>query len=187
MDKTTEDHIRASSLLQRCTNDANGCLLWTGSLNGSGYPKTSYKSRSIAAHRLIYELLVGPIPTGYDVHHVCSNKFCLNVEHLQALDPKAHREIPKEKGRSPAVLAGLEKARQVHKQNADKRLTCRKGHLRSEENTYWYRGQKYCRACHASNTNRYYHEGRYRALTSAPESATIEDEIGHDQTVSVTA
>jgi hypothetical protein len=29
----------------------------------------------------MYERHVGPIPNGYDVHHRCGNRLCVNPEH----------------------------------------------------------------------------------------------------------
>lgn len=44
------------------------------------------------------------------------------------------------------------------------RTHCRRGHEYTEENVRWYQGRRYCKACHAENTNRYYHEKHNAAL-----------------------
>ncbi len=40
-------------------------------------------------HRYVYELLVGPIPDGFDIDHLCRVRNCVNPEHLEAV---THRE-----------------------------------------------------------------------------------------------
>ena len=63
-------------------NKTEGCWLWTGSLTEKGYGKVTYKRRTYRAHRLIYEKLVGPIPTGYFICHTCDVPNCVNPNHL---------------------------------------------------------------------------------------------------------
>lgn len=58
----------------------DGCWFWTGATsNGYG----SYRRRY--AHRLAYEALVGAIPRGYEVDHLCRRRMCVNPEHLEAV------------------------------------------------------------------------------------------------------
>ena len=40
---------------------------------------------------MVWEVLVGSIPEGYDLHHRCGNHGCVNPEHLEARPPRAHR------------------------------------------------------------------------------------------------
>ena len=44
------------------------------------------------AHRLLWSRENGPVPTGYDLHHTCENKLCVNPEHLELLSPKDHHK-----------------------------------------------------------------------------------------------
>lgn len=60
------------------------CWTWTGARNGKGYGSVSNgKNGSLLAHRLVFTELVGPIEDGLTVDHLCANKLCLNVFHME--------------------------------------------------------------------------------------------------------
>lgn len=61
----------------------SGCWLWTGTVMSSGYGGLSWFSRSALAHRIAYDLFVGPIPNGLTIDHRCRVKLCVNPEHLE--------------------------------------------------------------------------------------------------------
>lgn len=73
-----------------------GCWLWAGSLNDNGYGildvRTDGKARRFGVHRLMYELLVGPIPEGLTLDHVwergCRFRHCVNPDHLEPVTQK---------------------------------------------------------------------------------------------------
>lgn len=75
------------------------------------------------AHRVAYELYVGPIPDGLVIDHVCEIKWCCNPEHLR-----------------PMTNAG--NIRRAYKQ-------CKRGHdLNDPEVAYVNRsGRRICRPC----------------------------------------
>lgn len=53
-------------------NVTDGCWLWTGYVSEHGYAKhTPVKGRCVRMHRYLYELIVGPIPQGLDLDHLC--------------------------------------------------------------------------------------------------------------------
>jgi len=62
----------------------SGCWLWSGSCLPSGYGriKASGSRHSVYAHRLSYEMHVGPIPQGMFVCHACDTPSCVNPSHL---------------------------------------------------------------------------------------------------------
>ena len=77
---------------------ATGCIVPTShKLNADGYFRTrddryTGKGRKplIMNHRLVWEKAHGPIPEGYEINHMCGNRACCNLEHLELLDRNTH-------------------------------------------------------------------------------------------------
>lgn len=66
------------------TEDTGTCWNWTGALQTRGYGSVGISDgRTSLAHRRSYELLVGPIPEGLTIDHLCFNKRCINPAHLE--------------------------------------------------------------------------------------------------------
>jgi HNH endonuclease len=62
-----------------------GCWLWPGARRGTKgreYGATKWEGRSVAAHRLAWQLTYGEIPRGLMVCHKCDVPLCVNPEHL---------------------------------------------------------------------------------------------------------
>jgi len=73
----------------------SGCWNWTASLNTSGYGQIGSGGqfgRPHLAHRVAYELEVGPIPEGMQVDHLCFNRICVNPAHLRLVTNKQNNE-----------------------------------------------------------------------------------------------
>lgn len=66
----------------------DGCWLWNGFLSVDGYGATTSPLGN-KVHRVMYQRIVGPIPEGYDLHHTCEVRNCVNPEHLK---PVTHAE-----------------------------------------------------------------------------------------------
>ena len=59
------------------------CVEWDGELDRDGYGRSgSGRSHSQQAHRYVWEDEVGDIPEGMSLDHVCLNRACVNLKHL---------------------------------------------------------------------------------------------------------
>lgn len=72
----------------------SGCWLWTGSLDPSGYGKTSAGPlRNISMHRLSYMAWSGePIPAGLELDHLCRVRHCVNPAHLEPVTKAVNQQ-----------------------------------------------------------------------------------------------
>lgn len=68
------------------------CWAWTGHRMPKGYGQVSYQGRSYLAHRLAYQLLVGPIADELQLDHLCLNKPCCNPSHTEPVTGKVNCE-----------------------------------------------------------------------------------------------
>jgi hypothetical protein len=108
------------------------CWQWTAATD-KGYGRFGNwddPTRSQLAHRLAYELLVGPIAEGMTVDHLCVNTRCVNPDHFEIVTSGANAL----RGHGPAAL------------NARKDC-CVAGHELTEANVYAYKGRRECRTC----------------------------------------
>lgn len=60
----------------------DGCWTWLGEIARDGYGVIKWGGRYRRAHRLAYELTVGPIPVGMPLLHACDNTLCVRPDHL---------------------------------------------------------------------------------------------------------
>ena len=73
--------------IERRLDKSTGCWIWTGSLSHNGYGHAHVGNTVVRVHRLVYTLLVGPIPEGLHLDHVeergCTSRACCNPAHLE--------------------------------------------------------------------------------------------------------
>lgn len=66
------------------------CWLWTAGSFSRGYGRfTLSHGKYVSAHRWAFEHLMGPIPEGLDLDHLCRTPACVNPAHLE---PVTHAE-----------------------------------------------------------------------------------------------
>ena len=118
--------------------DEYGCWLWLGAIHGGGYGAFSHAGKQHVAHRFAYEDLIGPIPDGLTIDHLCRIRPCVNPWHLE---PVTMRENIL-RGESPSA------------QHA-RRSLCAQGHpldVIRKRGSYLYRE---CSTCKVAATQRF--------------------------------
>ena len=63
----------------------NGCIEWAAHKTPQGYGQFSWMSEPVLAHRWVYEASRGLIPEGMVIDHLCRNRACVNVDHLECV------------------------------------------------------------------------------------------------------
>lgn len=136
--------------------DPRGCWIWNGAPGSDGYGRTKINQRTVRAHRAVYEHLVGPIPKGLQLDHLCRVRRCVNPEHLEPVTSFENRR------RSPINIAT---------RNAAK-ATCPRGHSydRIDPKT----GDRKCRRCHADAARRAYRRQPRQPIPEAIRRAVME-------------
>lgn len=115
---------------RRVAVDSSGCWLWTGTIDKAGYGRLSVGGRAWLAHRLSYELHVGPIPDGLELDHLCAVRGCVNPEHLEPVTPQENKR---------RMLAAA----------ITERTHCPQGHPYAGDNLFYEAGStsRRCRTC----------------------------------------
>lgn len=83
------------------------CWLWTGGMV-AGYGRFKANGKNILAHRASYEVHVGPIPDGVQVHHTCFNTNCIEPRHLEAVTRRENNQALKgPQGKTASGIRGV--------------------------------------------------------------------------------
>ena len=86
--------------------ELGGCVFGRG-INKNGYAQIYYDGKQRAHHRVVWQLLNGPIPKGMHIDHICHNvaianqmclgeqycihRSCINPDHLRLLTPQENQ------------------------------------------------------------------------------------------------
>lgn len=117
----------------------NGCWVWTAGKTGWGYGAFKIAGKQRPAHIVSYELVVGPVPTGLELDHLCEVISCVNPEHLEAVDHRTNML-------RTATTGAAVNSQKTH---------CVHGHQFDAVNTYWRAdGSRECRRCRADAASR---------------------------------
>lgn len=112
--------------------DLGNCWQWLAGRTAQGYgafhPATD---QTELAHRWAYSQMIGPIPAGRVIDHLCRNRECVNPGHLEVVTNEENLR----RGAGYALRNGM-------------RTACVNGHEYTDENTYVDpRGAFRCREC----------------------------------------
>jgi hypothetical protein len=116
----------------------DGCWEWTAARhNGHGFFNVG--GRTTTAHRVSYEQIVGPIPDGLQLDHLCRNRGCVNPMHLEPV----------------TCGENLARGETINAINAAK-THCPQGHPYSGENLkITPQGFRECKECNGAKALRY--------------------------------
>lgn len=127
-------------------NEQTGCWEWTGTKRRRGYGKFRLNLVDYVAHRFAYENLVGTIPAGMQIDHLCRVTGCVNPAHLEPVSQQ-------ENMRRAQIARG---ALPDH---------CKHGHAYTPANTYFnpHSESRVCRTCQNKTWRRY--DAKRQAVT----------------------
>lgn len=124
------ESFRFDKFLDRLIPDGE-CVVFSGGIGkrGYGHIQGAHGEKTLA-HRLSYQIYVGPLVPGLVIDHTCRNRACVRPDHLRQV---THQEN---------ILAGVG----ATALNA-KKTHCKNGHEFTHENIYWGRHGRHCYAC----------------------------------------
>jgi hypothetical protein len=125
----------AQLILNRTRKDGE-CLTWLGACS-KGHGLIFRKGKVKMVHRVVYEEFVGKIPKGLVIDHLCRNRACVNIKHMEVVTHRTN------------ILRGVGLAAKH-----SNKIHCINGHLLSGDNLILYSGKdtkgqiwRRCRTC----------------------------------------
>jgi hypothetical protein len=147
----------ARRLLANLKQSQNGCWLWTGYVAKEGYGQIWLRGAIWQAHRMVYELLAGPVPPDCVLHHRCHNERCCNPAHLEPTTRCLHME--------------LDDVHCEHRTPEPPQVFCRNGHELTEDNVLLRldhgKMTRFCRTCWEASSRRRNESRRRRRAAAA--------------------
>lgn len=137
--------------------EQGGCWIWIGAKNANGYGRFWYDRRVMVAHRVAYLMLVGQVPEGKDLDHLCRIRACVNPEHLEPVS------------RDTNLKRGIGHGSESH---------CPSGHSYSGYNLIRQGSSRRCRICRNNQHREYMRAKRVKARAC---------EVLHECTAGMTA
>jgi hypothetical protein len=109
----------------------DGCWEWNAHRGTTGYGEVGIDGHKLNAHRVVYEILVSPIPEGLTIDHLCRNRACVRPDHLEPVDERTN------------ILRGEGMGARYARRDA-----CDSGHAYDLLNTYFRPdGARVCKSC----------------------------------------
>lgn len=135
---TVDPRIRPGQYAEEHLGFETPCWVWQMATKSDGYGVISVGNhRTRLAHCVYYEIYVGLVPEGKELHHRCEQPSCVNPDHLEPLTRAEHAQT-------------YASAQKTH---------CVNGHEYTPENTYWRkdgRGKRGCKTCRRQQMLDYY-------------------------------
>lgn len=130
----------------RVYRDGGRCWTWRRPDPTTGYGRILVDGKTVGAHRLVYEMLIEPLPPGKQIDHLCRNRRCVNPNHMEVVTQAVN------------IQRGMSGAHNARK------TSCPQGHRYTPENTFlnYVTGSRQCREC-----RRQYMRGLYRRQVEA--------------------
>ncbi len=124
------------------------CWIWAKATAGRlPYGNQYHLGRSMGAHRFMYERMVGAIPEGMQLDHLCRTPNCVNPAHLESVTARVNIL----RGTGPSAI----NAAKTH---------CSKGHEFTPENTARTgEGHRVCITCRRAASLRWYYKQKAAA------------------------
>jgi hypothetical protein len=126
----TTEQIAAKLARYSRPNPGTGCIEWQRG-GANGYGQICVGDGAVRpAHRVAYEVVHGPVDQALHVDHLCRNRRCINVQHLEAVTPRENAL----RGIGPAA----QNARKTH---------CKNGHELAPPNLIAHPTARLCKTC----------------------------------------